>query len=99
MEPIRTTTIPHGGDCCGCLVAVKRGGRAEIICNECGTTIGSVAIEEIDQVLLELARTEQACSATCPHCGATNTFPGLSVIEAYICQQCGEGVAVEPTVQ
>jgi hypothetical protein len=34
------------------------------------------------------------CSAICSHCGALNTFLGLSAVEAFICQQCGEGDAV-----
>jgi hypothetical protein len=28
-----------------------------------------------------------------------NTFPGFSVVEAFICQECGEGVSVERPVQ
>jgi hypothetical protein len=30
------------------------------------------------------AQRRQACSARCPHCGALNTFPGFSAIEAFI---------------
>jgi predicted RNA-binding Zn-ribbon protein involved in translation (DUF1610 family) len=99
MEATRKTKIPHGENCCGCLTAVKRGTRAEIICNECGDVICAVAPEEVDQVLLELVRTQQACSAMCPHCGSVNIFPGMSEIRAYVCSQCGEGVSVETTVQ
>jgi hypothetical protein len=38
------------------------------------------------------------CTARCPRCGALNTFPGISVIEAFVCSECGEGVAVHPPV-
>ena len=47
---------------------------------------------------MELASVEIS-SAVCPHCGATNVFRGFTVIEAFICQECGEGVSIEPPVQ
>ena len=31
--------------------------------------------------------------------GATNVFRGFTVIETFICRECGEGVSVERTVQ
>ena len=30
-----------------------------------------------------------------PHCGLLNLFPGWSVIMAYVCRHCGQGVSVE----
>ena len=41
----------------------------------------------------------EICSACCQHCGGVNTFPGFSVIEAFVCQECGEGVSVERPLQ
>ncbi len=39
------------------------------------------------------------CSETCPHCGALNTFPGWRRMLAYVCRDCGEGVAIETRLQ
>jgi hypothetical protein len=47
--------------------------------------------------LMELASVE-ICSAQCPHCGAMNTFRGVSVIEAFVCRERGEGVSIERPV-
>jgi uncharacterized protein (DUF983 family) len=38
-------------------------------------------------------------TATCPHCGAVRSFPGFSVIFAFVCSACGEGVNLEPREQ
>ena len=70
----------------------------EIKCNSCGVVVDTVPLERAGQRLMELASVEIS-SAVCPHCGALNTFPGFSVIEAFICQECGEGVSVETLVQ
>ena len=94
--------LPHelatGADCDGCLMVVEHGNMADLKCNSCGTVIDTVPIDRVGQRLMELASTE-ICSARCPHCGATNVFRGFTVIEAFICQECGEGVNVEPPVQ
>jgi hypothetical protein len=47
----------------------------------------------------EVAVAKSVCSATCPHCGALNTFPGWSSMLAFICRKCGEGVVVRDPVQ
>jgi hypothetical protein len=49
--------------------------------------------------VLELYETDAICSAVCSHCGAVNTFPGWSAIEAFVCSECGEGVRVTNPVQ
>jgi hypothetical protein len=63
-----------------------------------GEVIDTIPIERAGSRLMELASGE-TCGARCPRCGALNTFPGFSVIEAFVCQQCGEGVSVERRVQ
>ena len=91
--------VPHelatGADCDGCLIIEERGDMAEIKCDSCGTVIDMVHIDRAGSRLMELASAEM-CSARCPHCGATNVFRGLTIIEAFICQKCGERVNVEP---
>jgi hypothetical protein len=94
--------IPHevatGADCCGCLIVQVRGDQADITCNECGAVVRTVSVELASTVMVEMASTE-TCSARCPHCHALNTFPGSSAIEAFICSECAEGVAVTRSVQ
>src|SRR5712692_9154251 len=93
--------IPHevvtGADCCGCLVVQVRGDQADITCNECGIVVRTVPVERASAVMVEMASTE-ICSARCTHCGALNTFPGFSAIEAFICSECG-GVLASVRIQ
>jgi hypothetical protein len=98
----RLPIIPHeslGTECCGCLYVRVEGTHAAIICNECGTVIRTVPVVDVEAVILKMAQTDVICSALCTHCGALNTFPGMSAIEAFICSECGEGVVVNPPVQ
>jgi hypothetical protein len=94
--------VPHqlagSADCCGCLIVEVRGTEADLICNECGAMVRTVPAADAKRVLMEILCVE-ICSATCPHCGALNTFPGFSSIEAYICSECGLGVSVPVVVQ
>jgi hypothetical protein len=87
--------VPHevatGADCEGCLIVQKRRELADLVCNVCDAVVDTVPIGRAGARLMELATTE-ICSAGCPHCGALNTFPGFSPIEAFICSECGEGV-------
>jgi hypothetical protein len=95
--------IPHEDvadvDCCGCLMVRVHGGEADILCNECGAVVRTVVIGDVEAAMLEMAQVDTICSACCTHCGALNTFPGVSAIEAFICSECGEGVAVDRSVQ
>lgn len=95
--------VPHENvadvDCCGCLIVRTRADQADIVCNECGAVIQTVAIEDAETVMLELSQTDIVCTARCPHCGALNIFPGMSGIEAFICRECGQGVDVSRSVQ
>jgi len=49
--------------------------------------------------LFDEAPGTEICSTVCPHCGATNVFRGFTVIEAFVCRDCGGGVNVEWPVQ
>jgi hypothetical protein len=78
-----------GADCCGCIVAAVEGSNVELRCNECGAVVGVIQLEILKGLLgLDCA------TATCPHCGKENAFPGFSEVTAYICDECGK--AVEP---
>jgi hypothetical protein len=94
--------IPHeslGADCCGCLIVQINGDHADIVCNECGAAIRTVRVGDIQAAMSEMAQTDIISSARCTHCGALNTFPGMSSVEAFICSECGEGVALGSPVQ
>ena len=94
--------VPHeiatGADCDGCLIVEEHGDVADLKCNSCGAVVDTVPIDRAGVRLIELG-SEEICSARCPHCGATNVFRGFTVIEAFVCQECGEGVNVERPVQ
>lgn len=87
--------VPHGSipgtECCGCIVAAVDGTNVELRCNECGAVLGGVQVD-ILKGLLGI----DSVSATCPHCGEENMFPGFSTMKAYVCHRCGEAVEVEP---
>jgi hypothetical protein len=91
----RMPIVPHqtiaGVDCCGCIIAAVDGDDAELRCNECGAVLGVVQVD----ILKGLLRLDSA-SATCPHCGEENTFPGFSSMKAFVCSRCGKAVEVEP---
>ena len=93
--------VPHevatGADCDGCLMVEERGDVADLRCNSCGSMVDTVPIRGAGTRLMELASVE-ICSAQCPHCGAMNTFRGVSVIEAFVCRERGEGVSIERPV-
>ena len=75
-----------------------REGEADIPCNECGAVVCTVAAGDVEAAMLEMAQTDTICNARCMHCGALNTFPRFSAIEAFICSECGEGVVVNAPV-
>jgi hypothetical protein len=96
--------VPHefipSVECDGCLIVHVFGEQAEIACNECGAVVRIVPSADAEATLLGIAMASgEICSARCTHCGAWNTFPGFSAIEAFICSECGEGVAVNRPVQ
>jgi hypothetical protein len=95
--------VPHkvatGAKCDGCLIIEEHGDVADLKCNSCPVVVDTVPIDRAGSRLMELASSVEICSARCPHCGAVNVFPGYSVIEAFVCRQCGEGISVERQVQ
>jgi uncharacterized protein (DUF983 family) len=86
----------------GCLFVQGRGDQADIICNECGTVVRTVRPEDagavMNALMMEIA-SDAICTARCPHCGALNTFPGFSSVEAFVCSDCGESVVVKTLIQ
>jgi uncharacterized protein (DUF983 family) len=52
-----------------------------------------LGVVQVD-ILKDLLGLDSA-SATCPHCGEENTFPGFSSMKAYVCHRCGKAVEVE----
>src|SRR5215470_2740940 len=94
--------VPHevatGAECDGCLIIEERGEVADLKCNSCGAVVDTVPIRRAGTRLMELASVEIS-SALCPRCGATNVFRGFTVIETFICRECGGGVNVEWPVQ
>ena len=90
--------VAPGADCDGRLIVEEHGDMDDLKCNSCGAVIDTVPIDRAGLRLMELA-SDEICSARCPHCGATNVFRGFTVIEAFVCQECGKGVNVERPVQ
>jgi hypothetical protein len=74
-------------------------GDIDLMCNECGTVIATVAAADAEATLLRMAMSAGVCSETCPQCGELNVFPGFSAMEAYMCRHCGAGVVVRRPVQ
>jgi len=103
IEGVAGTLLPHSsfGDpgCRGWLNSVIRGDQADIVCNECEAVVRTVPAGRLNQTLAEMELTLDIGSAVCPHCGAVNLFPGFTGMKAYICRECGEGVALETQVQ
>jgi hypothetical protein len=93
--------VPHevadpSVECDGCLIVKYRGDRADLICNECSALIRTVPADQVETALTEMLWSSgELASATCPHCGHVNTFPGFSSMLAFICSECGKGVTVE----
>jgi uncharacterized protein (DUF983 family) len=79
-----------------------RGDEADILCNECGAVVRTVPAAEaaalMNGLITEIAATAFS-TARCPHCGALNTFPGFTFMEAFVCSECGEGVTVDKRLQ
>ena len=98
----RLSIISHeslGIDCCGCLTVRLTGDQADIVCNRCVAVIRKVRVGDIEAAILEMAQTDTISSARCTHCGALNTFSGMSSVEVFICSECGEGVTIVTPVQ
>jgi hypothetical protein len=98
FEGVLGTFIPHSSfgdpDCCGCLNGVINGESADIVCNECGLTIQTVPAADLQRTLAEMELRLDVAGEICPHCKAVNLFPGFSRMLAFICKECGKGVAL-----
>jgi hypothetical protein len=90
--------VATSADCDGCLIVMRQGDVADLMCSSCGAIVDTVPIDRTGLRLMELA-SDEICSACCPHCGAPNVFRGYTVIEAFVCRECGEGVNMERPVQ
>ena len=55
-----------------------------------GALIRTVPTDEGPQILLRMAMGQGMCSTICDHCGALNTLPGFTSIEAFVCRECGQ---------
>jgi predicted RNA-binding Zn-ribbon protein involved in translation (DUF1610 family) len=86
--------VPHA-HCCGLITAVRRRAVADLLCNECGAILRTLPADTADDVLAQMAATDTVTSHTCPHCGGLNAFPGFSLMFAYVCRHCGQGVAID----
>jgi hypothetical protein len=77
------------------------GDQADIVCNECRAVIRTVRVGDVQSVMSEMAQTDVISSARSTHCSALalNTFPRMSSVEAFICSECGEGIALVTPVQ
>jgi ribosomal protein S27E len=95
-EGVTATTLPQSDfgnpDCCGCLNGVITGGRAEIVCNECGAVLRTVPASELQTALDEMESTLDVASAMCPYCRSVNLFPGFSEVVAFTRRDCSRGV-------
>src|SRR5258708_26734076 len=87
-------TKPLASSAAAASVAAVDGTNVELRCNECGAVLGVVQVD-ILKGLLGI----DSVSATCPHCGEENTFPGFSTMKAYVCNKCGKAVEAEPEMQ
>jgi len=76
------------------LYGVVTGEVANIVCNECSHVVRTMPAADLQRTMDEMESSLEVASEMCPPCGAVNLFPGCEKMEAYICQACGEGVAL-----
>jgi hypothetical protein len=70
------------------------------LCDQCRMDIYLPEIEQAPRAPSALAdRTSGVLRVTCPHCQAVSQFPDWSDVDIFICEDCGEPVAVEEPVQ
>jgi hypothetical protein len=59
----RVPIVAHetlGVDCCGCLfVRLQEDDQAEIVCNECGTVVRRLPVDEVEAAVQKLSETYQ----------------------------------------
>ena len=76
------------------------GEHVRLLCNECGAVAATITREQLEAGFVpEALRFTEVTTAQCPHCGAVQTFPGFSSVDAFICSECGRGVSIERSIQ
>jgi uncharacterized protein with PIN domain len=82
-----------GADCRGSIVALERGdGISDLICNDCGERIRTVASENVERELASLAETCGYNVYPCSHCGALNICSEVAFSHLLVCPRCGTGM-------
>jgi hypothetical protein len=70
--------VPHSShgdpECCGLFLPKERGDMADLVCNECGAVLCSVAFHEADAMLRQMAMEEGLCTEVCPMCGENESL-------------------------
>ena len=70
--------IPHewagGRDCCGCLIVEPRGELADLVCNECGAVVRTIAAADVPMVLSQMLLSQREnyhahCALWSAECG------------------------------
>jgi hypothetical protein len=104
-EIIRTVTRQHSIHCrhCGHDNPIESDVLGKL-CDQCGQDIYAPEFEaEIaarpKTPVATVDRTGDVLRVTCPHCQFRNEFPEFSVVDTFLCDDCGEPVAVEEPVQ
>ena len=69
-EHIVGTTLPHADfgdpDCCGCLNGIIRGDHADIVCNECGMVVRTLAAGDLQKAFDQMELTLEMCQRDVP---------------------------------
>jgi hypothetical protein len=96
--------IPHENagaeDCWGCLVPKIDGEQVRLVCNECGAVAAMITREQFEGGFCSRGlRFAEVTTAWHPHCGAVQTCPGFSSVDAFICSERGRGVSIERSIQ
>jgi len=82
-----------GADCRGCVIALEReDGISDLICNDCGERIRTVASRDVGRELARLAETCGYSVYPCPRCGTLNICTEVALTDALVCPRCGIGM-------
>ena len=52
----------------------------------------TVPVSDLQRTLDEMELDGDVASAVCPHCGATHSAPGSSMLMAFVCDNCSKAV-------
>jgi hypothetical protein len=59
----------------------------------------NLVFEERDEGEKSQSGSIHISSATCPHCGAFNIFPGSELMVEFVCRECCQPVYLVPSIQ